>query len=141
MKKLIVGCFLTMIAIVALAGDHSLNDTQCSGTVCLTPAEGVQYVTISQTYGSLSASVNGLQVSTGNYALDITGDIASGVINPLGGVNFALTDVALRDPLGKNLYDATLIFHYWTTRIVSGKNRGQIVPHWELVSGALISVN
>jgi hypothetical protein len=129
---------LLLLCSVSHAAPITLNDTMCNGAVCQNPAPAVEYISISETYGQVSASVGGTPLSTGAYQLDILGDEAAGVDDPQGGKDFTLSNVRLLDPNGQLRHTATLTFHHWTTRVVSGRLAGRIVNHWELKGGSLL---
>ena len=138
MRSSVAALCLLLLCPVVHAASITLNDTLCNGAVCQNPAPAVQYVAISETYGQVTASVGGIPLSTGAYQLDIAGADAAGIADPLGGKDFTLSDVRLLDPNGQLRYTATLTFHHWTTRVVSGRLAGHIVNHWELEGGSLL---
>jgi len=130
-------CFLPLCSI-AHAAPITLTDTLCSGTVCQNPAPAVEYISLSEAYGQVTASVGGTPLSTGAYQLDILGAAAAGTDDLQGGKDFTLAAVRLLDPNGQLKYTATLTFHHWTTKVFSGRLTGHIVNHWELKGGSLL---
>ena len=135
--RLSVTALLLLLCTSAQAAPIMLHDTSCSGTVCQNPAPGVEYISISDTYGEVNASVSSTPLSTGPYQVDIRGAEAAGVADPSGGQDFTLSNVRLLDPNGQLRYTATLTYHHWTTTVASGKLAGHIVNHWELKGGSL----
>lgn len=127
---------LLLCSFTALA-DIPLQDTLCLGTVCNNPAPAVTYISVSEMYGQVSASISGVPLSTGAYQVDVQGADSAGDPDPDGGKDFTLTGVRLLDPNGQLRYTATLTFHHWTTHTTSGRLRGQLVDHWELKSGSV----
>lgn len=138
MRSSVIAPCLLLLCSVAAAAPLTLSDTLCNGTVCQNPAPAVQYISISESYGEVTASVGGVPLSTGAYQLDITGAEAAGTDDPLGGKDFTLSEVRLLDPSGQLTDTATLTFHHWTTKVVSGRLAGHIVNHWELKGGSLL---
>jgi hypothetical protein len=135
MKKLLLSISLLLCTGLAQAATITLNDTLCLGTVCSNPAPAVAYVSVSEQYGMVTASIAGVPLSTGTYQLDILGAVNAGEADPVSGKDFTLQGVRLLDPNGQLKYTATLTLRHWTTRTTSGKVVGQLVQHWELKSG------
>lgn len=138
MRSPVIALSLLLLCSIAHAAPITLSGTLCNGTVCQDPAPEVQYISISETYGEVTASVSGVPLGTGAYQLDISSAEAAGTDDPLGGKDFTLSGVRLLDPNGQLGYTATLTFHHWTTKVVSGKLAGHIVNHWELKGGSLL---
>lgn len=138
MRLPVTALSLLLLCPVAYAESITLNDTLCNGTVCQNPAPTVEYIAISESYGQVTASVGGTPLSTGAYQVDISGADAAGVSDPQGGKDFTLSNVRLLDPNGQLRYTATLTFHHWTTKVVSGRLAGHIVNHWEIKGGSLL---
>lgn len=116
-------CAAIAIPASAIADPITLQDTPCSSTgVCLAPAPTVDYLTMSDTYGRVTISINGEIYDSGVYA----------VSSPQEGFSGAVLYAA--DGTSVTVSAVTSVYY---TRTVAGKGSGYRIKRITLVSGTV----